>query len=175
MMLPGRRLLLLAAAALLAGCGSGEESSGSDRPDPDAGPAAQVSAEYEAAQEQYGLEFPDDVELPVLADRIESLVEAESGEVSFEEGYGESELLVVWRCAWERSLLDALTSDDAPAADRAFAMLDRTYDLELAKKYLDDPGRAWDEIVLGPARAGDTGPLAEDLVNSCGPPFADVP
>ncbi|MCD9198233.1 hypothetical protein [Aeromicrobium wangtongii] len=133
---------------------------------------AEVSAEYESAKQVFGAPFPTDVELPDLAGRVDGLVTKANGDVTFEQGVGESQLVTVWRCAWQRSYLNGAQADDLPAQERAADHLSRYYELPLVKKWVRDPDHAWYEETMVPAMNGDLGPLQADLQNSCGEPFA---
>lgn len=131
-----------------------------------------VRAEYEAAEDALGMDFPDDVELPSLADQLGRLPTSANGAPDFEDGFGESLLVSVWRCSWERSFLNAVVAGDADGEARAGHQLSSSYELPVVKRVVSDPDRLWEKEVLTPALAGNTEPLSADLVNSCGPPFA---
>ncbi|MGJ9421234.1 hypothetical protein [Aeromicrobium sp. CF3.5] len=134
-------------------------------------PVLELSPEYLDAAATYSMEFPDDVELPSIADRLQAINDLEEGPTTFEEGFEESILAVVWRCGWERSLLEATQRGDNLARDRAGTQLLGSADEVLIERWVEDPDRIWEQEVLDPALAGDLEPLKADLVNSCGYPF----
>lgn len=158
---------------LLSACANGQAATVESSAPPKLAPA-DVVAEYEAAEAAYGFDaaFPADVELPSLSARLDRLRENADGPLSFEEGYGESELVTMWRCAWQRSYFNAVMSSDEEAEARAADELSRHYyEIEAVQRRVSDPGRVFDKEVIQPALRGDLGPLEDDLRLSCGAPF----
>ncbi len=133
---------------------------------------AQTKADYGSAAATFGADFPADVKLPAMSERLQQLSDQSESEPIFEDGYVESELVTIWRCAWERSYFNANEKGDAKATQLASDQLARYYEIDAVKRWVDDPDHLWFQEVVEPANNGDFGPLVNDLELSCGAPFA---
>ena len=128
---------------------------------------AQTKADYGEARLALRADFPTDVKIPTLSDQLASLVDLAGGKAVFEEGFAESQLVSTWRCSWERSYLLAAKNESRVDLAVARAALETYYDLDLVKKWVDDPDHLWFRDVMEPAFRGDLTPLRDDVASSC--------
>lgn len=146
-------------------------AAGDDDPAPRHSTAAEMQAEYRAAEAAYDMPFPEGVKLPDPQSWTDQLTALAGEDTSFEEGFGESQLMVTWMCAWERKYFDALTGGDETGTREARTQLDGFRDSALAQKYWSSPDYGWEREVLYPVDTGDLSGLENDLRNSCDPVF----
>ena len=133
---------------------------------------ADVPAEYKAALEGSDLRFPRGIELPsITALLTKNVAQSAPGPVFFEDGFGESVLVGHWRCAWERTYVNAANAADGDALRVAGKELSGYHDLDLVKKHVHDPQHLWQRDVVDPALSGNLEPMQDDLTNNCDPIF----
>ncbi len=105
--------------------------------------------------------------VPDIERRIRSSLPGDAEQFSLQPGYAESETLVIWRCAWEREVIDA-PPHHADARRRALAELSTFTRIDGVSRYFEDSAARWQSDVLLPALQGDSRGLKDDLKMNCG-------
>lgn len=112
--------------------------------------------------------FPEEYPFPEGVDPHPSLEDLAEGPTSdtelYERGNGVGHAYMYWECAW---MTVAMESPAGADRDEALAMLRRGLDSEFQKNHVDDPGKVWENDVLGAAELGDFSLFSEFYASDC--------
>jgi hypothetical protein len=141
---------VIAALALLAGCGRNSDSQ----------ELPEVKADYEATVRS--LSWPDGFTWRSADERYKY----EDEPADYEAGYGKTDAGMEWSCAWKLELLDAVEKESASRRDAAIEELAKLPTLHAWQSF-DDGLKEFETEQLAKARMGDFSEIAADVDANC--------